>query len=54
VLSGGQWLDSLHGMHALHVYSFISTASKKKYTVWKKPQDRTLLSEEMLLEKGLI
>jgi len=36
------------------LYSFISTASKKKYAVWKKPQDRTLLSEEMLLEKGLI
>jgi len=36
------------------LYSFISTASKKKYKVWKTPQDRTLLSEEMLLEKGLI
>jgi len=36
------------------LYSFISTVSKKKNTVWKKPQDRTLLSEEMLLDKGLI
>jgi len=36
------------------LYSIISTISRKKFTVWKKPEDRTLLTENMLLQKGLI
>jgi len=36
------------------LYSIISTISRKKFTVWKKPEDRTLLTEDMLLQKGLI
>jgi cellulose synthase/poly-beta-1,6-N-acetylglucosamine synthase-like glycosyltransferase len=36
------------------LYSIISTVSRKKFAVWKKPEDRTLLTEDMLLQKGLI
>ena len=36
------------------LYSIVSTISRKKFMVWKKPEDRTLLTEDMLLQKGLI
>jgi len=36
------------------LYSIILTVSKKKYVIWKKPQDRALLTKDMLLQKGLI
>jgi cellulose synthase/poly-beta-1,6-N-acetylglucosamine synthase-like glycosyltransferase len=34
--------------------AMVSTVSKRKFVVWKKPQDRTLFSEEMLSRRGLI
>jgi cellulose synthase/poly-beta-1,6-N-acetylglucosamine synthase-like glycosyltransferase len=36
------------------LYSIFSTMSMKRFTVWRKPEDRTLLTEEMLLKKRLI
>jgi biofilm PGA synthesis N-glycosyltransferase PgaC len=36
------------------LYSIISTISGRKFAVWKKSEDRALLTEDMLLQKGLI
>jgi len=35
-------------------YSFISVVSKRKFLVWKSPEDRTLLTEDMLIQRNLI
>lgn len=36
------------------LYSIILAVAKKKFAIWKKPQDRTLLTEAMLLQKDLV
>jgi len=36
------------------LYSIILSVSRKKFAVWKKPQGRTSLTEDMLLQKELI
>ena len=36
------------------LYSIVSILLKRKFEVWKKPMDRILLTEEMLLQNGLI
>ena len=36
------------------LYSMILTATRKQFVVWKKPADRALLTEEMLVKAGLI
>jgi cellulose synthase/poly-beta-1,6-N-acetylglucosamine synthase-like glycosyltransferase len=40
--------------YSILLFSFISIGLKRKFTVWKKPEDRTLLIEDALLQRGLI
>jgi cellulose synthase/poly-beta-1,6-N-acetylglucosamine synthase-like glycosyltransferase len=40
--------------YVVMLYSFFSVISRTKFVVWKKPQDRALINEAMLLKNGLI
>jgi len=40
--------------YVILVYSVFSRLSRKRFVVWSQPEDRALLEEQMLVQKGLV
>jgi hypothetical protein len=50
---GGYFREAVLNYLIILCSAFLAV-SKKRFLLWKKPEDRILLKEEMLLQKGLI
>jgi len=40
--------------YVILVYAIFSSLENKRFTVWSQPEDRALLEEQMLIQKGLV
>jgi len=40
--------------YAVMLYSFVSAVSKRRFLIWKKPEDRISLTEDILVQRNLI